>query len=91
MNRIGFLQSLANELNDRFEKDMANEIYLIVKRVIEPVFDSQGILQQRIKELERYEIFYKHIQLHLSTDEFVVCKICDKSLEEIEQALKENE
>jgi len=43
---------------------------------------------ERIAELERYERFYQHIEAHLTSDQVVVCKICGKSLLEIEQTLK---
>jgi hypothetical protein len=46
--------------------------------------------EKRIKELEDYEIFVKHIESHLESGQFVICKICGKSINEIvEQALKE--
>jgi len=45
---------------------------------------------ERIAELERYERFYQHIEAHLTSDRVVICKICGKSLAdlEIERAVK---
>ena len=43
---------------------------------------------ERIAELEKYERFYQHIESHLTAHQVVICKICGKSLLEVEQVLK---
>ena len=44
--------------------------------------------QEEIEWLKPYYRFYKHIEAHLTSDEKVICKICGKTLKQIEQALK---
>jgi len=46
---------------------------------------------ERIAELQKYERFYQHIKSHLTSDQVVICKICGKSLLEIEQVLEAEE
>ena len=42
----------------------------------------------RIKELEKYEAFIRHIQDHLEEGQMVVCKICNKTIDEIHAEAK---
>ena len=43
---------------------------------------------EEIERLQQFERFYRHIEAHLRPDDEVICKICGKSLNDIEQALK---
>ncbi len=47
-----------------------------------------GAADKEIERLKQFERFYRHIETHLGPDDVVICKICGKSLNEIEQALK---
>jgi hypothetical protein len=44
---------------------------------------------EEIKRLLPFLRFYRHIEEHLGQDDEVICKICGKSLDEIEQAVIE--
>jgi len=44
------------------------------------------VKNEEIDRLQPFERFYRHIEQHLTPGEKVICKICGKSLDDIEQA-----
>jgi UDP-N-acetylglucosamine:LPS N-acetylglucosamine transferase len=58
---------------------------------LEQLADMYDSLTAELKAKDKAQVFVDHIQAHLQRHDFVVCKICGKTINEIwhaEQALK---
>lgn len=88
--------------NNKWVKRDLGQLRKKVKQLQAEIDNAKGIIREydnHVKRLKPYKVFYGHIRGELLTalpeDDFipVVCKICDKTFEEItgiaEQALKE--
>jgi len=62
-----------------------------LKRQIHRQAEQLAARDWAIQNLEPFARFYGHIKSHLESGQVVICKICGKSMQELEQARKEGE
>ena len=78
----GFFQDLKKLLKSSASNYMHNRSDIGQKKLIESHRRISDFLGDSLP-LSKSEIFIRHIQAHLEPDQFVICKICGKSVNQI--------
>lgn len=65
------------------EIKMQNECIRRLKNEITMLEHSISVLSKELSESQACYIFVEHIKAHLDKDQYVICKICDRSMHDI--------